>query len=212
MFYSRGPILALALALLLWPVAPSSLGRAEIGLGLVYLLGVTAVRVYPVLRAGCSSNCKYALLGALRSVAQAISYEVRLAFLLLVAVVLKERFSTGAHLTAGYAPLLCAPVSGLLWGLVLLAETSRTPFDFSEGESELVSGFNTEYRRGGFTLFFLAEYASILFFRILTSLLWLRLGDLRIALAVGTLRIACAFVWARATLPRLRYDKLILLA
>jgi NADH-ubiquinone oxidoreductase chain 1 len=101
---------------------------------------------------------------------------------------------------------------GLVWFTISLAETNRTPFDFAEGESELVSGFNVEYRRGGFALIFLAEYASILFIRILFCVIFLGRDVFNILFYIKLIFISFVFIWARGTLPRFRYDKLIYLA
>ena len=106
---------------------------------------------------------------------------------------------------------LCFPLA-LVWFASSLAETNRTPFDFAEGESELVSGFNVEYRRGGFALIFLAEYASILFIRILFSVVFLGGDVYSFVFFIKLAAVSFIFIWVRGTLPRFRYDKLIFLA
>jgi len=125
--------------------------------------------VYPLLLAGWSSNRKYALLGGLRGVAQTISYEIRLALILLGALIYYRTFRFEKIRFIRSVPLIrYRPLLVILWVISCLAETNRTPFDFSEGESELVSGFNIEYGSGGFALIFIAEYARIYFLRLIT--------------------------------------------
>jgi len=147
-------------------------------------------------------------------VAQTISYEVRLALVLLSFVFLVGGFDLGLfRLYQRDIWFLCFTFPlALVWFASCLAETNRTPFDFAEGESELVSGFNTEYSRGGFALIFMAEYASILFISMLFSLLFLGGNLLSVGYYVKLVAVAFAFVWVRGTLPRLRYDKLMYLA
>jgi len=164
--------------------------------------------------AGWSSNSNYSLLGGLRSVAQTISYEVRLALILLSFLVLISSlriFDLVFFQHYVWFFFVGIPL-GMVWFVSRLAETNRTPFDFAEGESELVSGFNIEYRSGGFALIFLAEYSNILFMRIFFSLLFLG-GDLiSWFFFVKLVFISFLFIWARGTLPRFRYDKLMYLA
>lgn len=210
-FYIR-PIVILLISLLLWGTYPSILGGLELRLPIIFILCCLSARVYPILGSGWSSNSKYSILGRLRAVAQTISYEVRLAIILLRLVVINSSFKlTKLHSFRILIIILIFPIA-LLWLVTALAETNRTPFDFAEGESELVSGFNTEYRAGGFVLFFLAEYRNILFISLFFRILFLGAGDLFIALRVVTSIVVLLFIWARGTLPRLRYDKLIELA
>lgn len=170
--------------------------------------------LYPLLLAGWASNRKYALVGALRGIAQTISYEISLALILFrflflwPTLNLAEIFiSQDLYSIRGLAvPLI------LFWLVSCIAETNRTPFDFAEGESELVSGFNIEYGAGGFALIFIAEYASILFLRMLTRL-FLGLTSASSAITIFFMvLLAFLWIWARSTLPRYRYDKLINLA
>ena len=164
--------------------------------------------------AGWASNSKYSLLGRLRAVAQTISYEVRLALILLSFIMLVGGFNLGLfslYQRDCWFFFLTAPLS-LIWFASCLAETNRTPFDFAEGESELVSGFNTEYSRGGFALIFLAEYARILFIRMLVALLFLGGNLLRFRFYIKLVFVSFCFIWVRGTLPRFRYDKLMYLA
>lgn len=153
-------------------------------------------------------------MGCLRAVAQTISYEVRLALILLSILFLIGGFdlSLFTELQRYRWFIVFAFPLGLLWFASCLAETNRTPFDFAEGESELVSGFNTEYRRGGFALIFMAEYARILFIRVLFAIIFLGAAVTRIFFYFKAAFIRFCFVWVRGTLPRFRYDKLMYLA
>jgi len=141
----------------------------------LFFLSCSSLGVYTIIISGWSSNSNYSLLGGLRSVAQTISYEVSLALILLCYLVLISRLcivDLFVYQSYIWFLFLRIPLS-LVWFVSRLAETNRTPFDFAEGESELVSGFNVEYRRGGFALIFLAEYGNILFIRFLFCLIFL---------------------------------------
>lgn len=170
--------------------------------------------VYPLLLSGWSSNRKYALLGGLRGVSQTISYEIRLTLIILTFLVYLNRYSLELILINSYyiSLFILSPIIILLWIVSCLAETNRTPFDFSEGESELVSGFNVEYGSGGFALIFIAEYASIYFLSSLTVYLGGGIQLRRIFSSFVIIIVVFFWVWARATLPRFRYDLLIRLA
>lgn len=211
--YALRPICVLLISILLWFSFPLILGGFEISLALIFILCCLSARVYPILGAGWASNSKYAILGRLRAVAQTISYEVRFAIIILRMVALRQSFNPLLFITSLNWPVfLIRPPIALLWFTSALAETNRTPFDFSERESELVSGFNTEYRARGFVLFFLAEYRGILFLRVLFSVLFLNPQRTLLRVCFYSLCLALLFIWVRGTLPRLRYDKLISLA
>ena len=146
--------------------------------------------------------------------AQTISYEVSLALILLGVLFLVGRFDLvmfDKYQQYGWFAIFCFPL-GLLWFASCLAERNRTPFDFAEGESELVSGFNTEYRAGGFALIFMAEYARILFLRGLFAIIFLGGGLMSFLFYLKLVFVGFCFIWVRGTLPRFRYDKLIYLA
>lgn len=212
--YYISPIFRLFLALVIWLIFPLYIGLYRFNLGLLFFLACTRLGVYTVIVAGWASNSNYALLGGLRAVAQTISYEVSLALILLSFVFLIESYCLiefEFHQSYIWLLFLTFPLA-LGWFASCLAETNRTPFDFAEGESELVSGFNVEYRRGGFALIFIAEYASILFIRILFTVIFLGRGVVRIIFYLKCTLIAFGFIWVRGTLPRFRYDKLIYLA
>nr|QFQ01382.1 NADH dehydrogenase subunit 1 [Alvinocaris kexueae] len=212
--YYLSPVFSLFIALLVWLVAPFDSGLISFKMSVLFFLCCTSLGVYSMMSAGWSSNSKYALLGCLRAVAQTISYEVSLALILLSFLFLVGGFDLG--LFTEYQRFLwfvglTLPLA-LVWFASCLAETNRTPFDFAEGESELVSGFNTEYSSGGFALIFMAEYASILFMSVLFSLIFLG-GELSsFVFYLKAVFISFSFIWVRGTLPRFRYDKLMYLA
>ena len=208
------PIFSLVLSLLLWALYPFSSPSYFITLGSLTFLCVSSLNVYTTLASGWTSNSKYALLGAIRSVAQTISYEVRIALILLAALCLILSFNFPYILTGQSTPLffVFAPLT-FIWFITTLAETNRTPFDLAEGESELVSGFNIEYSRGSFALIFIAEYASILIICLFSAVIFLSFFSplflLDFFCVLKTFILAFFFVWIRATLPRMRYDRLI---
>ena len=212
-FYAA-PVLSLILALLLWALFPSSSPSLILPFRVLLFLCISRLNVYRTLRAGWSSNSKYALIGALRGVAQTISYEVSIALILLSALFLVRSYNIVYSSFSFSSPLffMILPIF-LIWLVTILAETNRTPFDHAEGESELVSGFNTEYRRGPFALIFIAEYTSILAIRIFSVALFtpcIGPGVLsNISFCIEIAIIAFRFIWIRGTLPRIRYDRLI---
>nr|YP_010946868.1 NADH dehydrogenase subunit 1 [Rhabdoblatta similsinuata]WGO57625.1 NADH dehydrogenase subunit 1 [Rhabdoblatta similsinuata] len=212
--YYFAPVFSLFLSLLIWMITPYLSGLYSFELGLLFFLSCTSLGVYTVMIAGWSSNSNYSLLGGLRAVAQTISYEVSLALILLSFVFLINGYNLlNFYYYQNYLWLIfmALPLS-LVWFTSCLAETNRTPFDFAEGESELVSGFNVEYSSGGFALIFLAEYASILFMSMLFCVIFLG-GDINTFFFYFKLSfISFMFIWVRGTLPRFRYDKLMYLA
>lgn len=212
--YYFSPILRFILSLIIWLLIPYYFNMIRFNLGVLFFLCCTRIGVYTVIVAGWSSNSNYALLGGLRAVAQTISYEVRLALILISRIVMIMDFNLLMFfLYQNYIwfIFLMFPLR-LCWIRSRLAETNRTPFDFAEGERELVSGFNIEYRRGGFALIFLAEYSRILFIRLLFVLIYIGGFRLRIIFYLKLVFISFLFIWVRGTLPRYRYDKLIYLA
>ena len=209
------PTLRLSLAIFIWLIYPHFNPRFFIIFGILFFLSVSRISVYATFAAGWSSNSKYALLGALRGVAQTVSYEVRMSLILLASLysVITLNFNIININIKSWIALIIIP-SLILWFITNLAETNRTPFDFAEGESELVSGFNIEYGRGPFAFIFIAEYIRILAIRLFTSIIFRRtLIPLlqNFSIVVKTLLLATLFVWIRATIPRIRYDHLIFL-
>nr|QTC08148.1 NADH dehydrogenase subunit 1 [Parachauliodes continentalis] len=212
--YYISPIISLFLILLTWMVFPMFWGLWNFNLGILFFLCCTSMGVYTVMIAGWSSNSNYALLGGLRAVAQTISYEVSLALILMSLILLVSSFSfIDLYYFQCYVWFIMIGFPlGLSFFASCLAETNRTPFDFAEGESELVSGFNVEYSSGGFALIFLAEYASILFMSMLFSMMFLGGDVMNFMFYIKLSLISFLFIWVRGTLPRYRYDKLMYLA
>lgn len=211
--YVISPILGLSLILIIWIVFPFFWGRLDFYLGLLFFICVRGLAVYPILMIGWASNCKYSLLGRLRALAQIISYEVRLGIILLRVIWIRGSFRLKEVLLENklrWGVFFYIPLS-YIWFVSRLAETNRSPYDFAEGESELVSGFNTEYRAGGFVLVFIAEYGRIIFIRFLFTFLFLR-SNISIRVVLKRIILSCWFIWVRGTVPRYRYDKLINLA
>jgi NADH-ubiquinone oxidoreductase chain 1 len=202
------------LSLFIWSCFPYFIKFYSFNYGVLFFFCCLSFGVYIVMIAGWSSNSIYALLGSLRSIAQTISYEVAL-----VLILISVLFVLGGFNLLYFDLLqeniwfifLFFPI-GIIWIISRLAETNRTPFDFAEGESELVSGFNVEYGGGGFALIFLAEYARILFIRFLFSLLFLGSFKVGFIFFLKLNFISFLFIWVRGAFPRYRYDKLIFMA
>nr|QGZ08783.1 NADH dehydrogenase subunit 1 [Oneirodes bradburyae] len=212
------PILALTLALTLWAPMPLPYPVIDLNLGILFILALSSLAVYSILGSGWASNSKYALIGALRAVAQTISYEVSLGLILLSTIIFTGGFTLQTFNTAQEAVWLILPAWPLaaMWYISTLAETNRAPFDLTEGESELVSGFNVEYAGGPFALFFLAEYANILLMNTLSATLFLGASHMptipeltAVNLMTKAALLSIVFLWVRASYPRFRYDQLM---
>nr|AND96418.1 NADH deshydrogenase subunit 1 [Phalops ardea] len=211
--YYMSPVFSLFLSLMLWLCMPFLTYLFSFNLGILYFLCCSSLGVYTIMLAGWSSNSNYALLGGLRAVAQTISYEVSLFLILLSFLFLTCSLNLLDFLKYQeymWFLFLCLPLC-MMWFVSSLAETNRTPFDFAEGESELVSGFNVEYSSGGFALIFLAEYSSILFMSMLCCILFLGANLMSLFFYLKLVFMAFLWVWVRGTLPRYRYDKLMYL-
>nr|AAL10140.1 NADH dehydrogenase subunit 1 [Varanus spenceri] len=211
------PLLALSTAMLIWTPIPMPHTLANLNLGFLSILAISSMTVNSILWAGWASNSKYALIGSLRAVAQTISYEVTLGIILLSILILTGGFTTQLlTMTQKHTWLLTTswPLA-MMWFISTLAETNRAPFDLTEGESELVSGFNVEYAGGPFALFFLAEYTSIISMNLLTCILFINPGPTQypelflINLITKTTILSLMFLWIRASYPRFRYDQLM---
>lgn len=228
------PILALGPALAAWAVIPfgSEMVLANINAGLLYILALTSLGVYGIIIAGWASNSKYAFIGAMRSAAQIVSYEIPMGFALVGVLIAAGSLNLGQiieaqrgnPLTWFWIPLFPLFIIYFISGL---AETNRAPFDVSEGESEIVAGFHVEYAGMAFALFFLAEYANMIMISALTSVMfmggWLSplsgMSDLPVVglffadgihwLIFKTAFFLFCFLWIRATFPRFRYDQIM---
>ncbi len=219
------PVFTFALAVASWVVIPFGEGMvvADVNIGLLYIFAVSSLGVHAVIMAGWSSNSKYAFLGALRSAAQMISYELSLG-VTIVSVILCANSLNFSIITIsqkeGWYFLALLPMF-IMFFICTLAETNRHPFDLPEAEAELVAGYNVEYSGMGFALFFLAEYSNIILMCVLTSLLflggWYPIFDFWLFnlipgttwLALKTLIFIFLFIIARGALPRYRYDQLM---
>lgn len=217
------PILTFFLSLLSWVIIPLGNGMfyTELNIGILYLLAISSLGVYGIIIAGWSSNSKYSFLGALRSAAQMVSYELTIGFAILSVIICVQSLNLVAIVLAQKTIWYCIPLFPIfvVFFISCLAETNRHPFDLPEAEAELVSGYNVEYSAMGFALFFLGEYANMLLMSSLTTILflggWLPIFDfldfipnsfwfgLKISFFV------ILFIVARAILPRYRYDQLM---
>nr|WLV27693.1 NADH dehydrogenase subunit 1 [Tscherskia triton] len=212
------PTLSLTLAFSLWIPLPMPHPLINMNMGVLFILATSSLSVYSILWSGWASNSKYSMFGALRAVAQTISYEVTLAIILLSVLLLSGSFSLQALIIAQEPMWLlftCWPLA-MMWFISTLAETNRAPFDLTEGESELVSGFNVEYAAGPFALFFMAEYTNIILMNALSTIIFL--GPFHDPLnpelfttnfVLKTLLLTSVFLWIRASYPRFRYDQLM---
>lgn len=228
--YYLAPLLTLIPALAVWAVIPFSdtMVLANVNAGLLYLLAMTSIGVYGIILAGWASNSRYALLGAMRSAAQVISYELAMGLCLVCVLVLAGSLNLSAIVEAqGGAGILDWFMWPLLPVFVIyfvsgVAETNRAPFDVAEGESEIVAGFHVEYSGSAFALFFLAEYANMILVSFLASVLflggwlspfppsWGFIGHGSFFwLFAKAFVFAFIFIWFRATFPRYRYDQIM---
>jgi len=221
------PALSFSLSLVSWSVIPFSEGivLCDINLGIIYLLAVSSLNVYGILFAGWSSNSKYAYLGALRSAAQMISYEISIGLTVLNVVICVGSFNLSSIVLAQKKIWFIIPLLPIfiIFYISMLAETNRHPFDLPEAEAELVSGYNVEYSAMTFALFFLGEYGNMLLMSAFSSILFLGgwlppLDNFLFNLIPGPIWFsfkivigAVFFIMTRATLPRYRYDQLMAL-
>jgi len=216
------PMLTFMLAMIAWAVIPINDGWAiaDINVGVLYLFAISSLGVYGIIIAGWASNSKYAFLGALRSAAQMVSYEVSMGFVIVTVLLCVGSLNLTEIVRAQEKIWFAIPLFPMfiIFFISALAETNRSPFDLPEGESEIVAGFFVEYSSMSFGLFFLGEYANMFLISAMTTILFLGgwHGPLNILPALGPLwfigkvcLLMFVFVWARATFPRYRYDQLM---
>ncbi|WPK27800.1 NADH dehydrogenase subunit 1 (mitochondrion) [Australozyma saopauloensis] len=206
------PIMSLMSALLCWSFMPFAPGvtMSDHNYGLMFMLAMSSVGVFGTLLAGWSANSKYSLLGSMRSTAQLISYELVLTSMVLMCMLLSGTMNLSKYMELQSSVWLFMPLLPMMmmWFMGCVAECARPPFDNVEAESELVSGHMTEYSSSMFVLFFLSEYASMLFLSTLTAMLFFG-GGTGVMLGMKANMFAYTYMWVRATLPRVRYDKLM---
>nr|YP_009868537.1 NADH dehydrogenase subunit 1 [Cofana yasumatsui]QKG63367.1 NADH dehydrogenase subunit 1 [Cofana yasumatsui] len=214
LIYYLCPIIMLIQSLFIWCLFPFYFNCVSYSFGLLFFLCCSSLSIYPTIMCGWSSNSVYSMLGMVRMVSQVISYEVSLSIILLCFFMLVNSYNLMNFYSFEYWSwfiFISFPLF-FCWFSCALAETNRTPFDFSEGESELVSGFNIEYGSGGFSYLFISEYSSIIFICMLTTLIFLG-GDFYSFFFYMKMIILCfVFIWLRCTFPRFRFDKLMYLA
>nr|YP_011010432.1 NADH dehydrogenase subunit 1 [Metrocoris tenuicornis]WPW47047.1 NADH dehydrogenase subunit 1 [Metrocoris tenuicornis] len=213
MIYYFSPVFMLMLSFGLWLLFPYLINVFNFNLGFLYFLCCTSLGVYGVLMCGWSSNSNYSLLGSLRSMAQTISYEVSMSMIVLCLILFVNSFDFiyfSFYQTYIWFIFFSFPLF-FCWVSSFLAEVNRSPFDFAEGESELVSGFNVEYSSGGFAFIFLSEYMNIIFMSLLTVIIFLGCDLNSFVFYIKLVFIIFLVIWVRGTLPRFRYDKLMYL-
>ncbi len=219
------PMVTFVLALVAWAVIPFDEGvvLADINVGILYLFAISSMGVYGVIMAGWASNSKYAFLGALRSAAQMVSYEISMGFVIVTVLLCVGSLNLTKVVMAQQTVWFAVPLLPMfvIFFVSTLAETNRAPFDLPEAEAELVAGFNVEYSSMPFALFFLGEYANMILMSALTTILflggWLApFGVAPFTWVPGPIWFAAKisfvlflFLWVRATFPRYRYDQLM---
>ena len=219
------PILTFLLALLSWSVIPfgDGLVLCDLNIGALFLFAISSLGVYGIIMAGWASNSKYAFLGAMRSAAQMVSYEVSIGLILITVLMCVGSLNLSEIVNSQKNVWFIVPLFPLfiLFFISCLAETNRAPFDLPEAEAELVAGYNVEYSSMAFALFFLGEYANMILMSSLTALLflggWLPPIDIAILhwvpggcwLGIKVVAMLFTFVWIRAAFPRYRYDQLM---
>nr|YP_010140077.1 NADH dehydrogenase subunit 1 [Nacolus tuberculatus]QQK57721.1 NADH dehydrogenase subunit 1 [Nacolus tuberculatus] len=214
LIYYFCPLLMFIQSFFLWLLFPYFVCCISFSFGLLFFMCCLSVSIYPIVLCGWSSNSIYSLLGGIRSVSQTISYEVSLSFFLLCYFLMADTYNImDFFLVQSYCWFFFLSIPLFFcWLSCCLAETNRTPFDFSEGESELVSGFNIEYGGGGFAFLFISEYSSIIFMCFFTCMVFFGGDFFNLIFYFKIVLFIFFFVWVRCSFPRYRYDKLMYLA
>nr|YP_009987556.1 NADH dehydrogenase subunit 1 [Ishiharodelphax matsuyamensis]QBZ38029.1 NADH dehydrogenase subunit 1 [Ishiharodelphax matsuyamensis] len=213
MIYFFMPFFGLLVSMNLWCLYPTIFNFINFPFGLLFFIICSGFMVFSILLSSWASNSSYALVGCLRSVAQSISYEVCMFLVLFNLVFFFESFDLNNFFwmqSNNWFVILGYPIF-LIFYSCILAETNRSPFDFSEGESELVSGFNTEYSSFNFSFIFLTEYMNMIFMSFIVSLMFLGGNFYSLLFFLSVMTINFSFIWIRGTFPRLRYDKLMMI-
>jgi NADH-quinone oxidoreductase subunit H len=225
LLFLMAPMLTFGLAMIAWAVIPVTNGWAiaDINVGILYLFAISSLGVYGIIIAGWASNSKYAFLGALRSAAQMVSYEVSMGFIIVCVLLVAGTLNLTDIVLAQRTVWFCIPLFPMfiMFFISILAECNRAPFDLPEGESEIVAGFFVEYSSMSFALFFLGEYANMILMSALTTILFLGgwLAPFEVApftwlpgpiwFILKICFVLFGFLWVRATFPRYRYDQLM---
>lgn len=225
LIFILAPILTFLLSLVSWAVIPFNHGMVfvDLNIGLLYIFAVSSLGVYGIITAGWASNSKYAFLGALRSAAQMVSYEVSIGLIIITVLLFTGSLNLSNIVLAQSAVWYCIPLMPLflMFFISILAETNRSPFDLPEAEAELVAGYNVEYSSMGFALFFLGEYSNMILMSSLAATLflggWLPPFDIFFFtwlpgpfwLGIKISFLLFVFIWVRAAFPRYRYDQLM---
>nr|ACT80216.1 NADH dehydrogenase subunit 1 [Rhopalomyia pomum] len=211
LIYYYSPIFSFMLSLILWLIFPFYFYCFSFNLMYLFLFSFMSLGVYFIMISGWSSNSTYALLGSLRSIAQTVSYEVCLIMVFLCFLIFTLSFNIMMFLN--YQVLMSFIFLNLILSFIIfvifLSETNRSPFDFAEGESELVSGFNIEYSSGGFALIFLAEYSMILLLSMIFCFMFIYNSFFYFIFFIKFMLLSYLFIWIRGSVPRYRYDKLM---
>nr|YP_009073549.1 NADH dehydrogenase subunit 1 [Scirtothrips dorsalis]AIQ81000.1 NADH dehydrogenase subunit 1 [Scirtothrips dorsalis] len=207
------PPLSLSIAMMIWISFPFYMPFISLKTSLLMFLSILGLGIYPILISGWSSNSNYSMLGAMRALAQTISYEVSLIFIVMSNMIMFSSMSFSKFcMSQKFFFSLFFSIQVMMLLISIIAELNRTPFDFAEGESELVSGFNTEYSSSLFAIIFMAEYMMIMFFSLFLTLMLMGFTKLNFLNFFFSSAFMFFMIWIRATLPRYRYDKLMFLS